>query len=368
MILSSVPWQWVAYVFGLVVLVVAAAILFYAFRRGASSGASASGEAMQRKRARLAVVDSFHIDRHRKLLLLRRDGVEHLVMIGGPNDVLIEASIRRVAAQPGRSAPSVSQAVAGAGETHPLPAQREPAPPVRQAPARGEPAPAEALSRNAPQPAVVEQRAAEQAMPANSPPRGATPTPVPQPPQPQPRVETPANRGARVAQNSSELTGESLGPGSPQRRTPDADLAAMAHKLEAALRRPATSPPAPVRQPQPPQPPQPAVVPKPPQPLAGRQPAPASQPGARSPEPPPKAPAPAQPVRPPTPAAPSRGGESHPVPPSAQPRPEPVSAPQRPVPARPPAPPKPPEPSPADLDSLEAEMAKLLGRPSGSDS
>jgi flagellar protein FliO/FliZ len=365
--LSSVPWQWVAYVFGLVVLVAAAAILFYAFRRGTSSGAGASGDAMQRKRARLALVDSFHIDRHRKLLLLRRDGVEHLVMIGGPNDVLIEASIRRVAAQPGRGA--VSQAVAGAAEAHPIAAQREPAPPVRQAPARGEPAPADALPRNAPQPATVEQRAVEHAIPANPPPRGATPTPVPQPPQPQQRVETPpADRGARVAPNSSELAGESLGTGSPQRRTPDADLAAMAHKLEAALRRPAASPPAPapVRQPQPPQP---VAVPKPPQPLAGRvQPAPAAQPGARSPEPPQKAPAPAQPVRTPTPAAPPRGSEPKPVPSSTQPRPEPVSAPQRPAPTRPPAPPKPPEPSPADLDSLEAEMAKLLGRPSGSDS
>jgi hypothetical protein len=283
-------------------------------------------------------------------------------MIGGPNDVLIEASIRRVAAQPGRGA--VSQAVAGAAEAVPIAAQREPAPPVRQAPARGEPAPAEALARNAPPPAV-EQRATEHAFPANPPPRGATPTPVPQPPQPQQRVETAADRGARVAQNSSESASESLGTGSPQRRTPDADLAAMAHKLEAALRRPAASPPAPVRQPQPPQP---VAMPKPPQPLTGRQPAPAAQPGARSPEPPQKVPAAAQPVRTPTPAAPARGSEPKPVPSSTQPRPEPVSAPQRPAPARPPAPPKPPEPSAADLDSLEAEMAKLLGRPSGSDS
>ena len=45
----------------------------------------AGGRARQ---PRLGVVDAFDIDRQRQLVLVRRDNVEHLVMIGGPNDLL----------------------------------------------------------------------------------------------------------------------------------------------------------------------------------------------------------------------------------------------------------------------------------------
>lgn len=43
---------------------------------------------------RLAVVDQANVDGRRKLLLIRRDGVEHLVMTGGPVDVVIETGIQ----------------------------------------------------------------------------------------------------------------------------------------------------------------------------------------------------------------------------------------------------------------------------------
>ncbi|MFK8033360.1 MAG: hypothetical protein AB8B94_04370 [Hyphomicrobiales bacterium] len=42
---------------------------------------------------RLAVLDRTQIDENRSLLLVRRDDVEHLVMVGGPSDVVVEANI-----------------------------------------------------------------------------------------------------------------------------------------------------------------------------------------------------------------------------------------------------------------------------------
>lgn len=42
---------------------------------------------------RLAILDRTRIDETRSLLLVRRDDVEHLVMIGGPSDVVVEANI-----------------------------------------------------------------------------------------------------------------------------------------------------------------------------------------------------------------------------------------------------------------------------------
>ncbi len=42
---------------------------------------------------RLEVVDQAHVDAKRRLLLIRRDDVEHLIMTGGPIDVVIENNI-----------------------------------------------------------------------------------------------------------------------------------------------------------------------------------------------------------------------------------------------------------------------------------
>src|SRR5690242_20791661 len=41
--------------------------------------------------SRLEVIDITGVDEHRCFLLVRRDSIEHLVMIGGPNDVIIES-------------------------------------------------------------------------------------------------------------------------------------------------------------------------------------------------------------------------------------------------------------------------------------
>jgi hypothetical protein len=42
---------------------------------------------------RLSFIERAHLDGGRKLLLIRRDDVEHLVMIGGPIDIVVETGI-----------------------------------------------------------------------------------------------------------------------------------------------------------------------------------------------------------------------------------------------------------------------------------
>jgi hypothetical protein len=46
----------------------------------------------------LAVVDAAKMDGRRHLILIRRDNVEHLLMIGGPTDVVVEPNIVRATA------------------------------------------------------------------------------------------------------------------------------------------------------------------------------------------------------------------------------------------------------------------------------
>lgn len=42
---------------------------------------------------RLAVVDSLVVDQKRQLLVVRRDNVEHLILVGGPHDLVVETGI-----------------------------------------------------------------------------------------------------------------------------------------------------------------------------------------------------------------------------------------------------------------------------------
>ena len=53
-----------------------------------------SGASYQKGRdRRLGVVETAPLDTQRKLILIRRDNVEHLIMTGGPVDMLIETGI-----------------------------------------------------------------------------------------------------------------------------------------------------------------------------------------------------------------------------------------------------------------------------------
>ena len=68
------------------------------------------------RQPRLAVIDSAAVDGRRKLVIIRRDNVEHLLMIGGPTDVVVETNIMRSGAAVPREAPAVR---ANGGETLP---------------------------------------------------------------------------------------------------------------------------------------------------------------------------------------------------------------------------------------------------------
>src|SRR4051812_2754329 len=61
---------------------------------------------------RLAVIDAAAVDGRRRLVLVRRDNVEHLLMIGGPTDIVVEPNIVR--AIPGRGPGQQRPAVSGA--------------------------------------------------------------------------------------------------------------------------------------------------------------------------------------------------------------------------------------------------------------
>src|ERR1700722_10070571 len=108
MSLSGGAWQVIYTALLLIAILVLAVILYWVIRRMLARGMiTSSAGTQQGKRSRLGVIDSFDVDRQRRLVLLRRDNVEHLVMIGGPNDLLIEAAIRRgvAPAQRGPGAP-----------------------------------------------------------------------------------------------------------------------------------------------------------------------------------------------------------------------------------------------------------------------
>jgi flagellar protein FliO/FliZ len=88
------------------------------------------------RQPRLAVIDAATVDTRRRLILIRRDNVEHLLMIGGPTDVVIEPNIvRAVAATRESPAPSRAPATTDTlpravplGDAGMWPLQPEPAP------------------------------------------------------------------------------------------------------------------------------------------------------------------------------------------------------------------------------------------------
>lgn len=58
-----------------------------------------------RPEKRLAVVEHASVDGRRRLVLVRRDNVEHLIMTGGPVDVVIETGIESSGSAAVASAP-----------------------------------------------------------------------------------------------------------------------------------------------------------------------------------------------------------------------------------------------------------------------
>jgi flagellar biogenesis protein FliO len=127
-------------------------------RQFGSARASNAGGTRNRQ-PRLAVLDSAVVDARRRLVLIRRDNVEHLILIGGPTDVVVEENIIRHQAAP---APAQRQAPVRTIELEPEydptlvpydePLYEEPVRPAAQAarPTPQRPAPRAPASRPAP--------------------------------------------------------------------------------------------------------------------------------------------------------------------------------------------------------------------------
>lgn len=82
----ALTWTIVALI-GLLVLLIIIRIV-----RGLTFGTFVAGG--RNRKARLAVMDATAVDSQRRLVLVRRDDVEHLILIGGPSDVVVEQNIR----------------------------------------------------------------------------------------------------------------------------------------------------------------------------------------------------------------------------------------------------------------------------------
>jgi hypothetical protein len=211
------------------------------------SGGTLSSASGRSRQARLGVIETASVDSRRRLLLVRRDNVEHLIMLGGPSDLVIEANIVRAhaAAGPAR-APEPTEWQSPADES--WPAAPEPA----ARPTRGA----------VPSPAVADD------LPLQPYPEPAAREPLHREPglrEPAPRAggaDRLSGLAAELARTGGARLEPQIGRPDPMRRPTeprraaasrpveephagDEHLASMAQQLEAALRRP--GPTAPMR-------------------------------------------------------------------------------------------------------------------------
>jgi hypothetical protein len=149
------------------------------------------------RQQRLAVLDSATVDARRRLVLIRRDNVEHLMMIGGPTDVVVEANIVRAqpatsgarpAARPGgydeEDTSLIPDTAFAEPEPRPAPAARQPQQGPSEPP-RTMPRPAQKLD---PQYADMAQRLEAALRKPSAEPEVARPAPAPRTAAPEPRV------------------------------------------------------------------------------------------------------------------------------------------------------------------------------------
>ena len=247
---------------------------FASNRLGASSGRG--------RMPRLAVIDAAPVDGRRRLVLVRRDNIEHLLMIGGPSDIVVETNIVRAMPQrdqvpqrpgAGEALPRIAPLPDTAWEGEPArtdmfdhvePAMPEPPPrPARpsfadearrRVPAPPPPPPpmerpSDPLAGFAPEP--IGARSEPRAEPL--PPRMPRAEPMPRS-ETMPRSEPMMPRPSRTAE-APKVPVRERAPTSPLTPPPpsssaDQNLAEMAQRLEAALRRPAGDNVAPPVQPE----------------------------------------------------------------------------------------------------------------------
>lgn len=113
----AILWTFAALVLLVILLVIVKLI------RGLTFGTYVAGG--KNRKTRLAVMDATAVDSHRRLVLVRRDDIEHLILIGGPTDVVVERDIRMV---PSRRPVLTGDAQAQQPAVRPSGEQRQPQP------------------------------------------------------------------------------------------------------------------------------------------------------------------------------------------------------------------------------------------------
>nr|WP_230980269.1 flagellar biosynthetic protein FliO [Oryzicola mucosus] len=159
---AAVLWTLAALVALVVVLVIIKII------KSLTAGTFVTGG--RNRKTRLAVMDATAVDTHRRLVLIRRDDVEHLILIGGPNDVVVETDIRVAASK------RPDLAVSAPPQPAPRPRPQEPA--AQRQPSPATPAPA---VRPAPTPPPMRQEPVIRAPVAPPAPHRAAPQPPQRP-------------------------------------------------------------------------------------------------------------------------------------------------------------------------------------------
>lgn len=224
-------------------------------------GANSNGGRMPR----LAVTYAAVVDNRRKLVLVRRDNVEHLVMIGGPSDIVVETNIVRSipardqmaqrptvgVGEPPRIAPLPDAANWADGDDTPEPQMPEPPPrPARPSfvdeVRRATPPAAERrnerpdpLAGFAPEPLGGRPEPRPELRPEPMPSRVTSRNEpmMPRPPRPGDAAKSPPP-AAPSPRAPERAAAPPLTAGSPAMSAADQNLAEMAQRLEAALRRP----------------------------------------------------------------------------------------------------------------------------------
>jgi flagellar protein FliO/FliZ len=184
-------------------------------------GSNRLGGGARGRQPRLAVIDAATVDGRRRLVLIRRDNVEHLLMIGGPTDVVVEPNIVR-----GVSARDQARVA-------------EPAP--RQTANVESSWPLQPLSEPTPIPAPRPYRSTATEEPWLAPEPGARPRPADSLTGLAAELSTRLNPPEVVARSEPRPSAAPVvPPAPPEPAAPaqtDHNLAEMAQQLEAALRR-----------------------------------------------------------------------------------------------------------------------------------
>jgi len=152
---SALMWTVAALILLLILLILIRIVRSFTFGTFVAGG--------RNRRPRLAVTDATAVDSHRRLVLVRRDDVEHLILIGGPSDIVIEQNIREISEEPAFR----TEEEKPRQEPAPVPAPVDtPAPATREAPREeirpvspSAPAPAPAPTVSAPSTAPTAQSA-----------------------------------------------------------------------------------------------------------------------------------------------------------------------------------------------------------------